>query len=263
MKIYLPPPLLVPLLVFAPLGARAAAAGAQAPARMVAPSSNVVGAHAPRTRAKRVAPLRASDTPAGTRVSVASDLSLADYSAYRRGDEFHVLIPRAEAEDTRPVVRGRGLSAARVEQVGGDLLLTFRLETNTAVQVKQNFNRLEILFAISERHAANAASPGANTQAPDTPAAPAGDSPPKLRAPAEADAGQADERLRLVLKRVEELEARVRELEAKQTGAAERRAPRSRAPRPSSSATTNTARADTRRGLWAARHACKFRATPT
>jgi hypothetical protein len=144
--------------------------------------SSVVAAPA---RARRIAPLRYADTPEGTRVTVTSDAPLSGYSAYRRGENYYVLIPRAESDVTQRAAVGRGLAAALVEQTEGDVLLTFRMETGATARVEQNFNRLEIIF----------------TQ------------------PKPAQTSQDDERLKQVIKRVEELEARVRELEAKQSNA--------------------------------------------
>jgi hypothetical protein len=163
--------------------AQAAAGAAPAAARGVAPVLS------PRERARRVAPLRSAEAPGGARVSVTSDAPLSDYSAYRRGEEFCVLIPRAEAAEVgaaRPASGVRGLASTLVEQVGGDVLLTFRMEAGTTARVEQNFNRLDVIFT----------------------------------SPEPSRTGQDDERLRQVLKRVEELEARVKELEAKQQSAA-------------------------------------------
>lgn len=175
------------LLLLAPAGFRAGAAGAQTAMQIPSPR-NLARALNSRPRLKRVAPLRASDTPEGTRVTVTSDAPLSDYSAYRRGADFCVRIPQAEADAAPQTLSGRGLSSTRIEAVEGDLLLTFRLEPGATARVSQNFNRLDVIF----------------TSAP-------------AQAPA---AAQEDERLRQVLKRVEELEARVRELESERAEAA-------------------------------------------
>lgn len=201
MKRHPPPYALSLLLLLAPLHFQAVTAAAQTAGRVAQPTRNIAGALGARARAKRVAPLRAGDAPGGSRVTVTADAALSDYSAYRRGEDFHILIPQAEAEAARHAVGGRGFSASRVEQVGGDLLLTFRLEAGAAVRVRQNFNRLDIVFTSKNQP------PAAETY-----------SHPTARP---AAAGQEDERLKQVLKRVEELEARVRELEARQPAAAE------------------------------------------
>jgi hypothetical protein len=171
------------LLSLACLSPNAPSALAQTTAQMTSRArSAVVSAPA---RARRIAPLRYSDTPEGARVTVTSDAPLSDYSAYRRGENYYVRIPQAEFDVTQRAAVGRGLASALVEQTEGDVLLTFRLEAGATARVEQNFNRLEIIFT----------------------------------RPKPAQTTQEDERLRQVLKRVEELEARVRELEAKQSTA--------------------------------------------
>jgi len=168
-------------------------AGAQTPHRAGAPA--IVAAAPPGAPARRIAPLRAAEAPEGLRVTVTSDAPLSDYSASRRGDDFHVLIPHAEAGAGPQAVGGRGLAAALVEQVGGDVLLTFRLEAGAEARVRQSFNRLDITFTPAPRGVSPSQSTGAG--------------------------GRADERLGQLLRRVEELEARVRELEARRPDAAE------------------------------------------
>src|SRR5689334_11256072 len=46
---------------------------------------------------KRVFVGRGSDTGTGSRVTIKSDNPLNDYSAYRSGDRFYVVLPRAAA----------------------------------------------------------------------------------------------------------------------------------------------------------------------
>jgi BMFP domain-containing protein YqiC len=189
MKIYPAAYALSALLLFFFMEAHALTAIAQTTVPPTSPPRNVARALATHVRAKRIAPLRSADTPDGTRVAITSDAPLSDYSAYRRGDDFCVRIPRAESAESdtaRHAVGGRGLVATLIEQVEGDLLLTFRLEAGTTARAEQNFNRLDIIFTSAK--------------------------------PSQSE--QADERLRQVLKRVEELEARVKELEAKQSSAA-------------------------------------------
>ena len=52
--------------------------------------------NARRERTKRVTPLKTSDSQQGSRVTITSDGELNDYSAYRSGDRFIVVIPQAE-----------------------------------------------------------------------------------------------------------------------------------------------------------------------
>lgn len=170
-------------LALALLTLNAPSALAQTNARMTSRARSAVVASP--TRARRIAPLRYTDTPEGARVTVTSDAPLSDYSAYRRGENYYVRIPQAEFDVTQRGAVGRGLASTTIEQTEGDVLLTFRLEAGATARVEQNFNRLEIIFT----------------------------------RPKPAQTAQDDERLKQVLKRVEELEARVRELEAKQSTA--------------------------------------------
>jgi len=181
------------LLILALSEAQAMKASAQTTAT-ASSASAVAHTLAPRAIQRRIAPLRYAETPEGARVTVTSDAPLDGYSAYRSGGDFRVRIPRAESSEasesskpdvTRGIVTGRGLASTVVEQSGGDVLLTFHLETGATARVEQNFNRLEVIFTLAKS----------------------------------SQAGQDDERLRQVLKRVEELEARVKELEAKQSNA--------------------------------------------
>lgn len=138
---------------------------------------------------KRLAPVRVSDTPEGSRVMIASDASLDDYSSYFQGGRFYVLIPKADVAATMPdEFKGRGFASARLDERGGGALLSFELQAGTTPRLSQKFNRLEINFTAQD----------AARQAPATAIA------------------QADEQAQLqqLLKRVEELEGQVRELRA-------------------------------------------------
>ncbi len=61
---------------------------------------------------KRLVPLRTNETAGGSRVVVASDAPLDDYAAYREGERFYVLIPRAEALFSPDNLAGRGFADA-------------------------------------------------------------------------------------------------------------------------------------------------------
>src|SRR5437763_15411338 len=83
-------PLALPLALlcmFMPLRAQQVATlnGSGANAKPAAP------AEAPRQ--KRIAPLRTSETPDTTRITITADAALDDYSAYRTGDSFFILLP--------------------------------------------------------------------------------------------------------------------------------------------------------------------------
>ncbi|HEY9402436.1 MAG TPA: hypothetical protein VIQ24_07060 [Pyrinomonadaceae bacterium] len=158
---------------------------------------------------KRLVPVRVSDTAEGSRVLVASDASLDGYSSYFDGGHFYVLIPKADVAATLPdEFKGRGFASARLDQSGGDALLSFELQPGTTPRLSQKFNRLEINFTAQD----------ASRQTP---------------APATA---QADEQAQLqqLLKRVEELEGQVRELRANAVAAHGQ-------PSPAAPATTETA----------------------
>jgi hypothetical protein len=93
----------------------------------------------------RISPLRASDTPEGSRVIITSDGVLNDYTAYRSGDRYYVVIPQAEAP-AQGGLSGRGFTDAQVTQRGDDVVISFRLLPGTRARVNQQFNRLEIVF---------------------------------------------------------------------------------------------------------------------
>jgi hypothetical protein len=147
---------------------------------------------------KRLVPVRVTDTAEGSRVTLASDASLDDYSAYLDGGRFYVLIPKADAgaASMHGEIKGRGFAAARVEQRTGDVLLSFELHRGATPRVSQKFNRLEI----------NITAPGATGQ--------------QTAAPAVNAQGDSQAQLQQLLRRVEELEGQVRELRANGVAAA-------------------------------------------
>ncbi|HEX8136725.1 MAG TPA: DUF5916 domain-containing protein [Pyrinomonadaceae bacterium] len=95
---------------------------------------------------KRLMGLRRSLIAEGSRVQVVSDLPLSDYSAYRDGDRFNVLIPEASAEYLQSELSGPGFTDVRVEQRGDDCLLSFGLQRGASASVDQKFNRLDVIF---------------------------------------------------------------------------------------------------------------------
>ncbi|HVF51485.1 MAG TPA: DUF5916 domain-containing protein [Pyrinomonadaceae bacterium] len=101
-----------------------------------------------RAQPRRLVPLRTSDTAAGSRVVISSDTPIDDYAAYRNGNRFFLLIPRAEAADLQSQLAGRGFTLAQVETKGEDVLLTFTLDEGATARVNQKFNRLEVLFTM-------------------------------------------------------------------------------------------------------------------
>ncbi len=117
---------------------------------------------------KNITPLRASETPEGSRIMITSDGALNDYSAYRSGERFYVLIPAADAPRALSGLRGRGFDDVRVQKRGNDVLLSFRLLSGAAARVSQKFNRLEILITVPSLVAANNAA-NANVRPQPTP----------------------------------------------------------------------------------------------
>ena len=170
---------------------------AQEPERLAASASSAHDNYATARRTttlpaarprKRLVPVRVSETPEGSRVTVASDASLDDHSAYFDGGRFYVLIPKADVTAAMPDdFKGRGFASARLDQRAGDALLSFELRAGTTPRLSQKFNRLEINFTAQDA---------------------AGQQPAPL--------AQGDEQAQLqqLLKRVEELEGQVRELRA-------------------------------------------------
>ena len=109
-------------------------------------------------RTKRLTPLRTSDTSDGSRVTITSDGELNDYSAYRSGDRFIVVVPQAEGAGGGGV-RGRGFEGAQVERRGKDLVYTFKLQPGATARVNQRFNRLDVQFSAPKEAAQTANAP--------------------------------------------------------------------------------------------------------
>ena len=107
------------------------------------------------TRLKRVASLRTSDLPEGSRVTVTSDASLDDYTAYRADDRFHILIPQAKTSAAINPLPGRGFTDIRLERRGADLDLSFVLQPGVTASVAQKFNRLDVTFNVPPGMAAS------------------------------------------------------------------------------------------------------------
>lgn len=111
-------------------------------------------------RKKLTAP-RISDTSEGSRVTIASDGVLNDYSAYRSGNRFYVVIPEADAPQVAGGVHGRGFENVQVQKRGGDAVISFQLQPGTAARVSQKFNKLDVVFS-----APNAAPTAVSTNNP-------------------------------------------------------------------------------------------------
>ncbi|MCP9495575.1 MAG: HEAT repeat domain-containing protein [Pyrinomonadaceae bacterium MAG19_C2-C3] len=118
------------------------------------------------TQTKRITPLRTTDSPEGSRVTITSDAPLNDYAAYRSGNRFYVVIPGADASAVRSGARGRGFEDAQVQRRGNDAVLSFRLNPGAKARVNQRFNRLDVVFDTPGEIASNnSTQASANNQA--------------------------------------------------------------------------------------------------
>ena len=111
---------------------------------------------AARQKAKKVVVGGSSDTGQGSRVTITSDEALNDYSAYRSGDRFNVVLPKAAAASIPKGMSGRGFSDVQVQQRGEDVVLSYRLKPGAKPRVEQKFNRLNVIFDAPEGGAAPA-----------------------------------------------------------------------------------------------------------
>ena len=93
---------------------------------------------------KNITPLRSGDTSEGSRITITSDAPLNDYSAYRSGDRYYVVIPEANAPRAQGGLRGRGFEDVQVQKRGNDAILSFKLQPGTNARVSQRFNRLDV-----------------------------------------------------------------------------------------------------------------------
>ncbi|HEY9403603.1 MAG TPA: hypothetical protein VIQ24_13140, partial [Pyrinomonadaceae bacterium] len=119
---------------------------------------------AQKSRTKRITPLKTSDTADGSRVTITSDGELNDYSAYRSGDRFIVVVPQAEGGGGG--ARGRGFEGAQVEKRGKDLVYTFKLQPGATARVNQRFNRLDVQFSAAKNSNSNTSNAAAARPTP-------------------------------------------------------------------------------------------------
>lgn len=96
---------------------------------------------------KNITPLRTGDTPEGSRATITSDVPLNDYSAFRSGDRYYVIIPDASAPAAQKGLRGRGFEDVQVQRRGNDAVLSFKLQPGTTARVNQRFNKLDVEFS--------------------------------------------------------------------------------------------------------------------
>ena len=139
--------------------------------------------------AVRIVLLRLADSPAGARVTVASDAPLDDYSTRFEGDNFYLLIPHSRTNGPQGQLSGSGFTGALLEQRDNDVLLSLRVQAGANMRISKGFNRLELDFS----------------------AAPS----------ARAEGGEAGEAISQMRAQIADLEARLRELEARQAQGAQ------------------------------------------
>lgn len=119
----------------------------------------------------RVATLRASDSPEGSRVALTSDQSLSDYEAYRRGDRFYVKIPPSDVPRSE-IVRGRAFADVKVQRGADSTVVSFRLQPGATARVEQSANKLNVVFTMP------GARPSASNSGRDVAGNDAGPAPP-------------------------------------------------------------------------------------
>src|SRR5215203_7292885 len=100
-------------------------------------------------KSKRVVGVRSSDIGNGSRVTITADDTLKDYSAYRSGDRFYVVLPKAAA-GARGGGSGKGYSDMQVQQRGDSVVLSYRVQPGAKPRVEQKFNRLDVVFDVKD-----------------------------------------------------------------------------------------------------------------
>jgi hypothetical protein len=124
---------------------------------------------APAQKKRGLSPLQNDEAAAGSRVTITYNEPLSDYSAYRRGDQFVVVIPKSDAPRIRSGLRGRGFEGVQVEKRGDDTVLSFRIQPGTKARVDQQHNRLEVIFSKPVQASATATAPGSQHTTSATP----------------------------------------------------------------------------------------------
>jgi hypothetical protein len=112
---------------------------------------------------KNISPLHSGDTTEGSRITITSDAALNDYSAYRSGDRYYVIIPDANAPRAQAGLRGRGFEDVQVQKRGNDAILSVKLQPGTNVRTNQHFNRLDIEITAPSGAGQNTATGTPNT----------------------------------------------------------------------------------------------------
>ncbi len=158
---------------------------------------------------RRIVPLRLTNAPEGARVTIASDAPLDDYTSRFDGDSFYILIPHSQASVSRAQIIGRGFTSAQIEQRDDDVLLSFQLQTGASVRVSKGFNRLDVIFKTAELPQAESSSSAPNPQPSGTPET------TTINKPADGSNDEL-EIINQMRSQIASLEARIREIEARQ-----------------------------------------------
>lgn len=100
---------------------------------------------------KRITSFEGGYAPGGSTVTLTADTVLSDYSAFRDGDRFVVVIPRADADAvaTGRGTRGRGFEDAQTIRQGENLLYTFKLARGASARASQRLNQIIVQFTAS------------------------------------------------------------------------------------------------------------------
>jgi hypothetical protein len=117
---------------------------------------------------KKITPLRSTDTADGSRITIRADAPLNDYSAYRSGDRYYVVIPEASAPAAQGGMKGRGFEDVQVQKRGGDTVLSFKLQPGTNARVSQKFDKLDVELTTPGKRGANTSTDTGNTATPPT-----------------------------------------------------------------------------------------------
>ncbi|MDT4955963.1 MAG: hypothetical protein QOJ02_4101 [Acidobacteriota bacterium] len=122
----------------------------------------------PKPQQKKITPLRSSDTADGSRITIRADAPLNDYSAYRSGDRYYVVIPEASAPAAQGGMKGRGFEDVQVQKRGGDTVLSFKLQPGTNARVSQKFDKLDVELTTPGKQGANVPTTTGKNQTPQT-----------------------------------------------------------------------------------------------
>ncbi|HKG12702.1 MAG TPA: HEAT repeat domain-containing protein [Pyrinomonadaceae bacterium] len=98
---------------------------------------------------RRVIVGRGSDTASGSRTTITADDSLNDYSAYRSGDRFYVVLPKSAAGSVSKG-GGKGYTDVQVQQRGDSVVVSYKVQPGAKPRVEQKFNRLDVVFDVKD-----------------------------------------------------------------------------------------------------------------